>query len=427
MVRSAKRMKGLQQSAIRTMTVRCDAAGGINLGQGMCQLRPPKSLLEFGATRFADVDHSYSYARGDAGFLDAVAEKLARDNGITADPAKQIVATIGTTGAFSATLTALFDPGDGILVMEPCYGYHITAIRLLELVPEPVRLTGPDLRLNRDALRAAVTDRTRAIVVCTPGNPSGRRFDRTELGHIAELAQDHDLVVITDEIYEHIYYTPVPHLSPATVNGLADRTVTISGLSKAYSIPGWRLGYATAPEALLAPIQVAADSLMVCAPTPLQQLACHALTLPESYYHELRATYEAKRHRLSDAFALTGLTPNEPEGAYYLFVDCSALGVGTGWEAADYLLDRAGIATIPGEAFYLTDPGKPLVRACFSVPDETLDDVARLLEKISPRAEEATSEAVTRTREPKLDGWRTVLRHSPPQLSGVSARTAPGA
>jgi aminotransferase len=384
MARAAKRMAGLQQSVIRSMTVRCDAVGGINLGQGLCQLRPPQSLLEFGAARFADLDHSYSYAEGDAGFLDALAGKLARDNGITADPESEIVATIGATGAFNATLTALFDPGDGILVLEPCYGYHVTAMRLLDLVPQPVSLAAPDLRLDPGALRAAVTDRTRAIIVCTPGNPSGRRFDRTELGHIAALARDHDLLVITDEIYEYIHYQPTPHLSPAAVDGLADRTVTISGLSKAYSIPGWRLGYATAPAALLAPIQVAADSLMVCAPTPLQQLACHALALPESYYAELRAAYQAKLRRLSDAFASAGLTPNEPQGAYYLLVDCSALGVKTGWEAADYLLDRAGIGTIPGEAFYLTDPGRPFVRACFSVSEETADDAARLLEKLSP-------------------------------------------
>lgn len=384
MARTAKRMEGLQQSAIRAMTARCDAVGGINLGQGLCQVRPPRSLLDVGATRFADLDHSYSYAKGDTDFLDAVAEKLARDNGITSDPATQILATIGATGAFNATLTALFDPGDGIIVMEPCYGYHVAAIRLHELVPEPVRLSGRDLHLDRDALRAAVTDRSRAIVVCTPGNPSGRRFDRTELGYIAELAQDHDLVVISDEIYEYIYYASAPHLSPATTQGLADRTVTISGLSKSYSVPGWRLGYATAPDALIAPIQIAADSLAVCAPTPLQQLARHALTLPESYYRELRAMYNAKRRRLSDAFASAGLTPNEPEGAYYLFIDCSALGVATGWEAAHHLLDRAGIATIPGEAFYLTDPGKPFVRACFSVPDEILDNAARLLEKIGP-------------------------------------------
>ncbi len=383
MTRIAKRMTGIQQSAIRNVTARCEAVGAINLGQGLCRVDPPGSLLSHAADRFAGLDHSYSYAQGDVGFLDAIAAKLARDNGIVADPANQIVATIGATGAFTATLAALFDPGDGILLIEPYYGYHLSAIKLFELNPEPVQLTEPGLRLDRDALRAAVTERSRAIVVCTPANPSGRRFDRTELGYIAELARDRDLLVITDEIYEYIYYNRAPHLSPATVDGLAERTVTISGLSKSYSIPGWRLGYATASAELLAPIRAAADTLMVCAPTPLQQLGMHALGLPDSYYRELRATYDAKRRRIADAFACAGLAPNEPEGAYYLLIDCSALGVQTGWEAADYLLDHVGIGAVPGEAFYLNDVGKPFVRACFSVKEKEIDDVVRLLEKAS--------------------------------------------
>lgn len=379
----AKRMAGLKQSAIRAMTARCEAVGGINLGQGLCQVAPPRSLLEAGAAGFAAASHSYSYAEGDPGFLRAVAEKLGRDNGLTVDPANGIVTTIGATGAFTATLTALFDPGDGIIVLEPFYGYHMSAIKLLELEPQPVPLRAPEFRLDADALRAAVTERTRAIVVCTPANPSGRRLTTEELGQIAAVADEHDLVVVTDEIYEYIYYTEGRHVSPATVDGLAARTVTISGLSKSYSVPGWRLGYATAAPDLLAPIRTAADTLAVCAPTPLQQLAVHALTLPESYYTDLRALYDGKRRRLADAFAAAGLTPNEPEGAYYLFVDCSALGVADGWQAADMLLDQTGVATVPGEAFYLTKPDRPYVRACFSVPDETLEDVGRALDKLS--------------------------------------------
>ncbi|MGH3166566.1 MAG: pyridoxal phosphate-dependent aminotransferase, partial [Trebonia sp.] len=235
-----------------------------------------------------------------------------------------------------------------------------------------------------DLLRAAVTDRSRGIVVCTPGNPSGRRLDKAELACVAALAKEHDLVVMTDEIYEYIYYSPAAHVSPATVTGLADRTVTISGLSKTFSIPGWRLGYATASPDLIAPIRVAADQLAICAPTPLQQLGCYALNLPVSYYDELRAMYNSKRTLLADAFTLAGLSPNQPEGAYYLLVDCSALGVDTGWAAADYLLDRVGLAAIPGEAFYMTDPGRPFVRVCFSVPDTVLEKAAQLLAEADP-------------------------------------------
>lgn len=375
----ATRMTGLRPSAIRTMTSRCEAVGGINLGQGLCQVPPPPSLLAQGAERFGEVSHSYSPARGDAALLEAIAAKLARDNGIIADPASQITATVGATGAFTATLAALLDPGDGVVVLEPSYGYHLSAIRLFELVPQTVRLTASGFRLDPDALRAAVDHRTRAILVCTPANPSGRRFDQRELGHIAALADEFDLLVITDEIYEYIRYDQRPHLSPGSTPGLAERTVTISGLSKAYSVPGWRLGYVTAPPEILAPIQVAADTLAVCAPTPLQQLARHAFALPGSYYAELRAMYDRKRRRLADAFAAAGLKPNEPEGAYYLFVDCSVLGAADGWAAAELLLARASIATVPGEAFYSGDVGTPFVRACFSVPDELLDQAAQAL------------------------------------------------
>ena len=383
MIQVASRMEGLQQSAIRAMTARCESVGGINLGQGLCQVDPPRSLLDAGARGFTEVSHSYSYAQGDPGFLQAVANKLARDNGITADPATEIVTTIGATGAFTAALTALFNPGDGLLVLEPFYGYHMSAIRLLELTPEPVTLTASDFRLDRTALRSAVTQRTRGIVVCTPANPCGRRLTPEELGYIAEVANDHNLVVITDEIYEYIYYTDGPHVSPAAVDGLRDRTVTISGLSKSYSVPGWRLGYATASHDLITPIRIAADTLAVCAPTPLQQLAVHALTMPDSYYTDLRTMYDGKRRHLADAFSSAGLAPNSPEGAYYLFVDCSALGVTNGWEAADLLLGQTGVATVPGDAFYLTTPAAPYVRACFSVPDDTLDNVARALDKLS--------------------------------------------
>jgi aminotransferase len=370
----------MQQSVIRAMTHRCEAVNGINLGQGLCRVPPPQSLMDHAAHQVMSVDHSYSPAQGDRGFRVALADKLARYNGLEVDPDTDVVATIGASGAYNAAILAFLNPGDGVVLLEPHYGYHLAALRLYGLLPQPVQLTAPDFHIDRAALQHAITERTKAIVVCTPANPSGRRFHRAELEIIAALAQQHDLLVITDEIYEHIYYTDTPHLSPATVGNLWNRTITISGLSKTYSIPGWRLGYAVGPAELIKEVRVVADTLVVCAPTPLQQLSTHALALADSYYRNLRALYEEKKKRLTAAFEATGLTVNSPEGAYYLLIDCSALRVDSGWAAAELILERARVATVPGEAFYLTHPPYPVVRVCLSVADNTIDRATKQLE-----------------------------------------------
>jgi aminotransferase len=378
----ANRTDPLKQSAIRSMTRRCRAVGGINIGQGLCQVPPPPTLIEAAAREFAAADHSYSPAEGDPGLLADLGRKLARDNCIDVDPATQIVVTVGATGALNATLRALLEPGDGVLLVEPYYGYHATSVRLFGMLPQPVRSAGPRFELDEAVLRAAVRPGTRAIVLCTPGNPSGRRLTHAELAAVAAVAERHDLLVITDEIYEYIYYDDRPHVSPAAVDGLAHRTVTLSGFSKTYSIPGWRLGYAAGPVPLVERIRAAADALSVCAPTPLQQVARHALALPEHYYPQLRRLYDGKRRRLTAGFDAAGLRVIAPQGAYYLFVDCTPLGVTDGWAASDLLLERAKVATIAGEAFHLEAPDRPYVRACFSLPDEQLDLAATYLSRL---------------------------------------------
>ncbi|GLY39663.1 aminotransferase [Amycolatopsis sp. NBRC 101858] len=379
MVKVADRMRGLQASAIGAMTVRCQELGAVNLAQGLSQVPPPASLLADGARNFEHLGHSYSQPEGLAVFREAVADKVKRSSGLSVEPATQVVATVGATGALMATLTALLDPGDGVIVFEPCYGYYLSSIRMLTLAPEPVRLTGPGFEITEESLRAAVTGRTRAMIICTPNNPSGRRLTAAELKIVAAVADDHDLLVITDEVYEDIYFGPEPHLAAATVGNLAARTVTLGSLGKSFSIPGWRLGYACGPEQLMGAIRVAVDSFVVCAPAPLQALGARALNLGEDYYDDFRAMYDRKRRTLAAGFAAAGLSPNEPEGAYYLFVDCSRMGVATGVEAAEILLENNLVGTVPGEAFYLDEPDRPYVRACFSLPDEVLAEaVGRL-------------------------------------------------
>lgn len=379
MAKGATRMRGMQQSPIRAMTARCQELDAINLAQGLCQVPPPASLLAEGARDFRQLDHTYSPAEGAADFREAVADRLKRHNRLSVDPATEVVTTIGATGALMATLTALLDEGDGVLIFEPFYSYHLAALKMLGLRPEPVRLVPPEFGITEESLRAAVTGRTRAMIICTPNNPSGRRLTEAELLIVAAVAEEHDLLVITDEVYQDIYFGSAAHLAPATVGDLGDRTLTISSLSKSFSIPGWRLGYVCGPERLMSTVRVAADALVGCAPTPLQELGARALRMDDDYYHDLRAMYDGKRRALAAGFTAAGLSPNEPEGSYYLLVDCSPMGVATGAEAAEALLTRALIGTVPGEAFYLDPPERPYVRACFSLPDDVIAEAVQRL------------------------------------------------
>lgn len=379
MVKVSNRIRGLQQSPLRAMTVRCQEVGAINLAQGLSQVPPPASLLAEGARDFGSIGHSCSPPEGLAVFREAVADKLKRCSGLSVQPATQVVATVGATGALMATLTALLDAGAGVLLFEPFYSYHLAALRVLDLRPEPVRLIGPDFEITEDSLRAAITDRTRAMILCTPNNPSGRRLTVAELMIISAVAKERDLLVITDEVYEDIYFGSAPHIAPATVGNLGGRTLTISSLGKSFSIPGWRLGYVCGPEELMGLIRIAADSLVVCAPAPLQELGARALRLGDEYYRDLRAMYDRKRRALAEGITAAGLSPNEPEGSYYLFVDCSRMGAASGAEAAEILLQRSLIGTVPGEAFYLGQPERPYVRVCFSLPDKVIAEAANRL------------------------------------------------
>jgi aminotransferase len=375
----ARRLQGLVQSDIRRMTRECERVQGINLGQGICDL-PTPPLVRDGAVAAIDARRStYSHPEGVLELREAIAAKLARDNAIDADPKSEIVVTVGATGAFTAAIHALLDPGDGIVLFEPYYGYHLNAAIVAGLVPQYMRLSPPEFALREDELRAAVRPNTRAIVVCTPANPSGKMFARSELEVLARVARDNDLFVITDEIYENIRYDGRPHVPPATVGDLRDRTVTIMGLSKTFSITGWRLGYAVARPELARAMTLVNDLFYVCAPTPLQYGAAAGFRAPPSFFSELADDYARKREMLCRALEQSGLAPIWPQGAYYVMAEIAHLGFASARDAAMAILEEVGVATIPGTAFYSDAEGERFVRLCFAKEDDVLAEACRRL------------------------------------------------
>lgn len=375
----AIRLQGLVQSDIRRMTRECDRVGGLNLGQGICDLPTPPPVAR-GAIEAIEARRStYSHPEGILPLREAIAKKLERVNGIQADPQGEIVVTNGASGAFCGALHALLNPGDGMLLFEPYYGYHLNAAILAGIEPQYVELSPPEFEVTEAAVRAACRDNTRAIVLCTPANPSGKMWSRAEIEIIERVAKDLDLYVFTDEIYESIRYEGREHVSPATVGDLAERTVTIMGLSKTFSITGWRLGYAVAPREIAQAMTLVNDLFYICAPTPLQWGAAAGFELGDDFYDGMLAEYARKREVLCSALAQGGLEPIVPQGAYYVLADVSKLGKSTALEAALHLLETVGVATIPGSAFYRGEGGESLVRLCFAMEASVVEEAARRL------------------------------------------------
>jgi aminotransferase len=382
--RLSKRLSGLVQSDIRRMTRECQRVGGINLGQGICDLPTPPLVARGAIEAIESRKATYSLPEGAAELRQAIARKLERDNGIRADPGSEIAVTVGASGAYTAAIHALLDPGDGILLLEPYYGYHLNAALLAGLEPHFLPLAPPDFALEERALRSALRPTTRAVVVCTPSNPSGRMFTRVELEGLARVARERDLLVITDEIYEYIRYDGREHVPPATVADLAERTVTIMGLSKTFSITGWRLGYAVAPRAFTSAIALVTDLFYVCAPTPLQHGVASGFQAPSSFFTDLQCEYARKREILCSALEDSGLAPIWPQGAYYVLADATPLRARSAKDAAMALLEQTGIASIPGSAFYRGTEGERLLRFCFAMEDDVLEEAARRLRAFRP-------------------------------------------
>jgi aminotransferase len=373
------RLASLVVSDIRSMSRACEAVSGINLGQGICDLPTPAPVAR-GAHEAIDKNQVvYTAPEGIAPLRAAIAEKLRRAYALDYDPASEVVVTSGATGGFAAACLSLFDPGDEIILFEPYYGYHLNTVITLGLEPVLVPTRPPDWAIDTEALERAVSPRTRAVVVCSPANPSGKVWSTTELDRLAAFCEEHDLIALTDEIYEHIVFDGAAHVPLATRGSARNRTVMISGFSKTFAITGWRLGYLTAPPEMARRITVANDLLYVCAPTPLQHAAVAGLSMPESYFTDLSRSYATKRDILCKALEDAGLTPYWPKGAYYVLADIRRLGAKNAKAAAMTLLERTKIASVPGTSFYADPVGETLTRFCFAKEDDVLEEAARRL------------------------------------------------
>jgi aminotransferase len=379
-----RRMAGLAHSEIRAMTAACARVKGINMAQGVCDTPAPDNVIQ--AAQYAMEHGLNTYTRFDglAELRQALSIKLAAYNHIIADPDTEITVSAGATGSFHCACLALLNPGDEVILFEPAYAYHINAILAVEAVPRIVAMHPPEWAFSLADVERTVTSRTKAIVVNTPGNPSGKIFTRMELENIAELADRHDLFVLTDEIYEYFLFDGREHVSVASLSGMAERTITIGGYSKTFSITGWRIGYSVAHARWAQLIGAMNDLLYVCAPAPLQYgVAIGIRELDQSFYTGLARDYQAKRDRFCEALSKAGLPPSVPQGAYYVLADVSRLSGETGKARAMYLLDRTGVAGVPGEAFFTGAEGHRFIRFCFAKTDADLDAACRRIEELA--------------------------------------------
>ena len=366
------------------MSVECEKVGGVNLSQGVCDLTIPAPVRSAARAAIDAGPNSYSRHDGTNALRSAVAGYYSRRAGLDVDPEKNVVVSAGATGALYCACLALLEPGDEVILFEPYYSYHQSTLVATGAVPVFVKTDPPAWDVPFERLQAALSPRTKAIIVNTPGNPSGKIWRRDELEALAAFCEENDLLVFTDEIYEHFVYDERHHISPASLPNMWPRTVTISGLSKTFSITGWRIGYCVCPEDAAEAIGNFSDLIYVCAPTPLQIGAAAGLVeLPDSYFVELASEYRKKRDRLCSALHDVGLRPYVPEGAYYVLADVSDLPGANSRERAMHLLEKTGVASVPGESFFTGVEGDTLVRFCFAKEDDVLDDACRRLSSLN--------------------------------------------
>jgi aminotransferase len=374
---------GVMQSEIRAMTTECDRIGGINLAQGVCDT-PVPTVVEAEAHAAIRAGHNiYTRLDGIARLRQAIAAKQQRDYALTYDAETEVLVASGATGGLHAAAMALLNPGDEVLLFEPFYGYHVATLRSMRVKPVAVPLAEPDWVLDTDALDAAITPKTRAIILNTPANPSGKVFSRAEIEAVAAVCREHDLFLFTDEIYEYFVYDGTEHICPATLEGMRERTIVMSGFSKTFSVTGWRLGYAVADAKWMGAMAYFHDLTYVCAPSAFQHGAAAGLEqLPPEFYTQLAQDHQSKRERMLAALRDAGLEPSVPAGAYYVLAKATRLPGATAALKARHLLAATGVASVGGSAFFRPGRGEDLLRFCFAKKDEDLDEACARLRRL---------------------------------------------
>ena len=381
----AERTNELKQSNIRAITLLLQGRDGINLGQGICDMPTPDPIKR-GAHAAIDSDQSiYSHYGGIIELRKALMTKSLQYNKIPVSAPDEIMVTVGSTGAFVAAMFTLLNPGDEVIVFEPYYGYHANLLSVMGAKQKFVSTVGPDWGIDFDYVESLITPRTKAILVNTPGNPSGKVWSREELTRVAGLLEKHDLFAITDEIYEYMLYDGREHISLASIPGAFDRTITLSGFSKTYNMTGWRLGYAVGPEAIISKMGLLSDLIYICAPTPLQHGVAEAFDMNDSYFTEMGEAYARKRELMCTTLEEIGFLVPWPQGSYYVLADFSPLrsrfdGFEDDMAASTTLVERAGIGTVAGRSFFDKDEdGSSCLRFCFAKEYPVLEEACRRL------------------------------------------------
>ncbi len=379
----AARVGHFSESVIREMTRLAARHGAINLGQGMPDFETPQEIKDAAAKAIQDGYNQYAITWGAPALREAIAGKVTKFNGIPCDPERNVTVCCGATECMMATMLALVDPGDEVVIFQPFYENYGPDAIISGARPVWVPLRPPHWTFDPEELRRAFSSRTKAIILNTPNNPTGHVFTHEELSLVADLCQRHDAFALADEIYEYIIHTDQPHVSIASLPGMLERTVTISGLSKTFSVTGWRLGYCIAPTELSNGIRKAHDFLTVGAPHPLQMAGVAALNLPDEYYAKLKRDYTRRRDLFLPHLREAGLTVYEPEGAYYVMTDVSSLGWDNDTEFVKAMIEQVGVSAVPGSSFYSPkEMGRTMVRFMFAKRDETLDAAGERLRSL---------------------------------------------
>ena len=378
------------ESVIREMTREALKHGAVNLSQGFPDFAAPEEIKRVAMQAIANDINQYAITWGARDFREAIARKVQWYLGLQIDAETEITVTCGSTEGMIAAMMATVDPGEEVIIFEPFYENYAPDAILSDARPRYIPLRPPDWSFDRDELRAAFNQQTKAIIICNPNNPTGKVFTREELEFIASLCVEHDALCFTDEIYEHILYpregARIEHISMAQLEGMRERTVIVNSMSKTYSVTGWRVGYCIAPPQITGAIRKVHDFLTVGAAAPLQAAGAYALALPPPYYEKLQQDYTARRDLLLPVLREAGFQTFSPDGAYYIMTDISRFGFASDVEFTRHLIREIGVACVPGSSFYSRpERGAQQVRFCFCKRDETLEAAAERLGKLQSR------------------------------------------